>query len=177
MKKSLFAFSAVCLMMACNESNKEEQPKAEIGPDPGSAVSIVDEARKAIDEQNKSYGDGFAKMDSSLFLDHYTEDACIMPGGAPKLCGREGLLGFFHAGTQKMGVRNIAVTTDEVFGTEEAMVEVGQYQLYSDSAKTKPTEKGKFIVVWKKVDGKWKMHRDIFNPSPEDAPPAPAAAK
>ena len=34
-------------------------------------------------------------------------------------------------------------------------------------------EKGKFIVVWKEENGKWKMHRDIWN---SDAPPPPPPA-
>jgi len=24
-------------------------------------------------------------------------------------------------------------------------------------------DKGKYIVIWKKVDGEWKYYRDIFN--------------
>ena len=173
MKRILFTLSAACLLAACNESAKQETPQASVGPDPS---SMVDEARKAIAENNQTYGESFAKGDSTLFLSHYTADACIMPPDAPKLCGKEGVMGFFNYGTQKMGVKNIVVTTDEVFGSDQAMVEVGQYELFGDSARTKSMEKGKFIVVWKKEDGKWKMHRDIFNALPP-AEPAPAKAK
>ena len=27
----------------------------------------------------------------------------------------------------------------------------------------KEIDKGKYIVLWKMEDGKWKLHRDIFN--------------
>lgn len=171
MKRTVFAMALLCMAAACNEAKKEETPKAEVSADP---ASVIGEARKAIDEMNLTYGDGFAKKDSSLFLSHYTSDGCIMPPNGPKLCGKEGLMGFFNAGIHQMGVGNITVKSDEVFGSEDAMVEIGQYQLFADSAKTKSVDKGKYIVVWRKEDGKWKMHRDIFNSSPAEAPPAPA---
>jgi ketosteroid isomerase-like protein len=45
---------------------------------------------------------------------------------------------------------------DENFVTEEGLFEI----------KTKedaPIDKGKYLVLWKKEDGKWKLHRDISN--------------
>jgi ketosteroid isomerase-like protein len=131
----------------------------------------LDSAKLQIAEMNKTYGDGFAKGDSSLFLNHYTKDACVMPPQAPKLCGAQGVGGFFNAAKNLMGVRNITVVADEITGGPTEVVEVGQYELFGDSAKTKSLDKGKYIVVWKEEDGKWKMHRDIFNTS--NAPAAP----
>lgn len=120
------------------------------------------EAKAAIAESNKTYGDGFTKGDATLFTSKYTKDGCIMPAGAPKLCGPEAL-GMFFQGAQAMGVKNIALTTEEVMGGPDAVVETGTYELLGEANQN--LDKGKFIVIWKMEDGKWKMHRDIFNSS------------
>jgi len=38
----------------------------------------------------------------------------------------------------------------------------------------KTVETGKYIEVWRRINGKWLMVRDIWN---DDAPPAPATAE
>jgi hypothetical protein len=35
----------------------------------------------------------------------------------------------------------------------------------------KVLDKGKYIVIWKKEDGTWKLHRDIWTTSVPPAPP------
>lgn len=45
----------------------------------------LDEARKAISESNEIYFQSFVKGDSSLFIERYAKDCCIMPPGAPEI--------------------------------------------------------------------------------------------
>jgi ketosteroid isomerase-like protein len=116
---------------------------------------------------NTAYGAAFAKGDSSLFLDCYVEDACVMPANSPALCGKRGLLAFYNFG-YKAGVRNIVFHTAALFGmTDEYVTEQGTYDMFD--ADSKPLGKGKYLVVWKKTGSGWKMYRDMFN---SDAPPA-----
>ena len=49
--------------------------------------------------------------------------------------------------------------------------EVGRYAL---SGQVGDIDHGKYIVVWKKVGGQWKLHRDIFNS--DVAPPSAGGA-
>ena len=53
-----------------------------------------------------------------------------------------------------------------VWGTEELVTEVGSYTMTDKAGKE--IDKGKYIDLWKMEDGKWKLHRDIFN---SDMPP------
>lgn len=154
MKKMMIIALSGLLFVACK--------KAEATP------YDLTEVKAAIAESNKTYSEGFAKGDEKLFTNKYTKDGCIMPTSAPKLCGTEAL-GMFFKGAQAMGVKNIVLTTEEVMGSLEAVVETGTYELLGEANTS--LDKGKFIVVWKKEDGKWKMHRDIFNTSV----PAPVA--
>ena len=53
--------------------------------------------------------------------------------------------------------------------------EVGVYTFTDDKGVV--FDKGKFIVLWKNVDGKWKLFRDIFNSDMPPPPPPPAPKK
>jgi ketosteroid isomerase-like protein len=86
------------------------------------------------------------------------------------MCGTQAIKGFFNMAT-KMGTKGITITTEEVMGSKEAVIEIGKYELFAENNVS--VEKGKFIVIWKEENGKWKMHRDIWN---SDTPPPPAPA-
>ena len=49
----------------------------------------LEEAKKAIAASNAIYFESFAKNDSSIFINCYSEDACIMAPFASQSCGRE----------------------------------------------------------------------------------------
>ena len=57
-------------------------------------------------------------------------------------------------------------------GVGKTAYEVGKYQLFADGDQM--ADQGKYIVTWKQVEGKWKLHRDIWNTS---LPPQKAEAK
>src|SRR5579863_5264725 len=50
----------------------------------------VAEAKNAIAASNALYFESFEKNDSSIFINSYAEDACIMAPNAPVVCGRGG---------------------------------------------------------------------------------------
>jgi ketosteroid isomerase-like protein len=66
----------------------------------------------------------------------------------------------------------VTLTAKEVETHGTTAIEVGAYKITGPGQQVLDT--GKYIVVWKKEDGQWKLHRDIFNTSVAAAP-APAA--
>ena len=164
MKKIILPFAALgisALLFSCNN----EAEKTEAAAD----TFNLDSVRNEIAASNATFGSGFATGDSALFVSHYTSDACINPGNMPKICGMAGINAYFNGG-YKMGIRGIKIITGELFGSKEGVTETGTYEIFAD--KNVSVDKGKFIVFWKQENGKWKMHRDIWN---SDLPlPAPA---
>jgi ketosteroid isomerase-like protein len=162
MKKIFFNVAAIAftaILFSCNNEGAKTETVA--------AAFNLDSAKAAIGASNASYGNCFASGDSVLFVSHYTSDACISPSNMPKMCGPQAINAFFSGG-YKMGIRNIKLTTAEVMGGKDAVVETGAYEILGDKGVS--FDKGKFIVVWKEENGKWKMHRDIWN---TDMPAAP----
>lgn len=128
----------------------------------------LDSAKAAIAASNKVFGASFGTGDSTAFVNLYTSDGCMYPPNMPKMCGPATITAFFNEG-YKGGIRNITLTTEEVMGGKDGVIETGKYEVFI--ANNVSVEKGKFIVAWKEENGKWKMHRDTWN---SDAPPPPA---
>ena len=135
---------------------------------PEATAFSLDSVKAAIAASNKVFGECWATGDSVKFAGCYSADACINPPNLPRMCGSKAISAFFNGGYQ-MGIRNIKITTEEVMGGPDVVAEIGVYEMFAD--KNVSIDKGKFIVAWKQEDGKWKMHRDVWN---SDAPP-PAA--
>jgi ketosteroid isomerase-like protein len=101
-----------------------------------------------------------AKGDSVAMAAAYSTDGSVMLDNMPSVKGKDQLAtvwgGYFRAGLSK-----IDLTTLEVWGDENYITEEGVFEI-----KTKDDvqiDKGKYIVLWKKEDGKWKLHRDLSN--------------
>ena len=60
----------------------------------------------------------------------------------------------------KSGITSVDLRTIEVWGTEGLITEEGALSLFAGETEA---DQGKYIVLWKKEDGKWKFFRDIFN--------------
>lgn len=128
-------------------------------------------ARKAIDSTNTIFGNLVAKGDSVGLAALYTSDGKIMGSNMPTASGRNAIQSTFGGMFAAMGPIGLNLTAEEVNGTEELVSEVGVYTMTKDG---KEIDKGKYIVLWKMEDGKWKLHRDIFN-SDLPCPPPPSA--
>jgi ketosteroid isomerase-like protein len=128
-----------------------------------------DPVRDDIAKVNQQYGQAFATGDSSLFINAYALDACMMAPNAPILCGPDALLRIYKF-IRKTGVRNITFTTVDLFGqTKDYVTEQGTYEMFD--ADSHSLGKGKYLVLWKKTTEGWKMYRDMFN---SNEPPKPA---
>ena len=116
-------------------------------------------ARKEIEEANRNFMDLVAKGDSVGLANAYTTDAKFMSAGAPAVVGRANIQKAM-SGIVKSGITKVDLRLKEVFGTEDLIAEEGELTLY---VKNDAVSEEKYIVLWKKEDGKWKLFRDIFN--------------
>ena len=62
-----------------------------------------------------------------------------------------------------MGIQGLKLQSLEVEIIGDTAFEVGTYQLVVEGGAE--ADSGKFIVVWKNVDGQWRLHRDMINTS------------
>lgn len=131
-------------------------------PENATHESTLADVEKAIRESNEIYFQSFVKNDSSIFIQRYATDACIMAPNAPKMCGHEAVAIFFRNAYDKYGLRNGKFITTAIYGDgKEYATEEGLWQSFDADGKL--FDDGKFLVLWKKTPAGWKMYRDSFS--------------
>ena len=111
----------------------------------------------AANERFVSY---FMAKDAQSLGEHYTPGGQLMPTGSPIISGHAAIAEFW-AGAFEMGLASVDLQTLELEQHGSTAIEVGTYTLgLPDGTQA---DQGTYLVVWKKVDGEWKMHRDIWD--------------
>ena len=113
----------------------------------------------------------FGARDAQRAAALFTEDARLMAEGMPTFQGREAIRGFF-GGAIAQGVVAARFTTQEVDGDDEQALEIGRYELFAalPNGERVCVDDGRYFVAWRRIDGAWRMYRDMFN----RATPVPA---
>jgi uncharacterized protein (TIGR02246 family) len=97
----------------------------------------------------------------------YTKDALVLAPGSPMIEGREGIAKMWQ-GILDSGFTDLDLQAREIVVVGGTAYETGTFEgtVVTDDGETKAA--GKYIVVWKKQDGRWKLHRDIWNETPTE---------
>ena len=127
----------------------------------------ADDVKAEMEASNKMFTQAWEKKDAVGVAARYTADAQLFPTGSEILKGNAAVQAFWKAGIDVGMAATAKFTTLEAEQHGETAIEVGQAELLDAQGKNLDTVK--YIVIWKKVDGKWKMHRDIWN---TNTPPA-----
>jgi ketosteroid isomerase-like protein len=161
---SFFSVIAICsvLLAACGD-------KPATGDNTKPAFDIA-AAKKIIDSTNTVFMGLVAKSDSAGLAAMYTADGKMMGANMPSASGTSAIKSAFGGMFAAMGSIGLNLTAEEVNGNEEMVSEVGVYTMTQGG---KEIDKGKYIVLWKMEDGKWKLHRDCFNSDWPCPPPPP----
>ena len=125
------------------------------------------ETQDAIAAADESLVNAFARRDAAGIAALYTEDGQILPSNSDPICGKKAIEGFWGA-VLNMGIAAVELRTTESEDCGDAAVEVGSYGM--QGADGQALDRGKYMVMWKREAGQWRLHRDIFNTSL----PAPA---
>jgi uncharacterized protein (TIGR02246 family) len=116
-------------------------------------------SRTDIAAVNRAFEEAARKRDTERLAALYTADAIVMPPDAPFVRGREDIKQIWGAAIQQMGLKEIRLNTLDLEVMGDTGYEVGEAVLTLESGGVT----AKYVVVWKKVDGQWRLHRDIWN--------------
>jgi uncharacterized protein (TIGR02246 family) len=124
-------------------------------------------SRQDIDNVNQRLSQAVQDGDAAAAAALYTEDGKFLAPNADFLSGRDAIQGFFQAVIDS-GIKGLNLSTLELEVQGDTAHEVGTYELVADGGAV--ADSGKFIVIWKRFDGTWRLHRDMINTSrPADA--------
>jgi len=114
-----------------------------------------------IEEANKTFIDTRNSGDPEAMSMLYTLDAKLLPANGASIEGREAIKAYWTEGMAQAS-SELVLETVSAEGYGELAIEEGRYKVKVGSQEV---DKGKYIVTWKKEDGQWKLHQDIWNSS------------
>jgi uncharacterized protein (TIGR02246 family) len=119
-------------------------------------------AQKAkIEAMNAKWAELFNKDDFDGIAKLYTADATAFPPGSPMVRGRAAIGKMWKSLAEQAGRPRLTTLDVKRLGPTAAR-EIGTFSLTTKGPSPKEIS-GKYLVVWEKVLGKWKLSADIWN--------------
>ncbi len=120
--------------------------------------AMAQSVKTSIDQANQTFSAAFAKGDAASLAALYTEQATILPPGAPMMKGRKNIEAFRKEAMSTLKNLKLKAVDVESFGTTTAR-EIGTF-----TADAGPQQVvGKYVVIWKKSGKSWHLSTDIWN--------------
>ena len=114
-----------------------------------------------IQKLNDQFSAAFNKGDAATLAAMYAEDAVVLPAGSPMVRGRDAIQAFWKQGAEQLGGMQLTTVDIQPLGSEAAR-EIGTFVLMT-KGQSPQTLEGKYVVVWRRIGGAWKLGTDIWN--------------
>jgi len=111
----------------------------------------------------KSFSEAYINADYDVLTNMYSTDGKIFPAGTDIIEGHEAIK---KRWTLPKGAKIVShkITPKEIKIIDDYAYDYGYYEGSSSNKKGIVTPfKGKYVIVWKKVDDNWKIYLDIWN--------------
>ena len=162
MKKQNTSFFAIALLAtslsfsSCSETKTAEtQVVADVAPD-------MDAVKAKIQEKENAFAVAQAAGDVESLIALFTDDAISMGNDQEALVGKEAIRADMKASAAKRVAGNtVSFEVSEVLGSEDLVTEIGFST--DKNVKGEVISKGKYMAIWKKVNGEYLVYRDIYN--------------
>ena len=131
------------------------------------AVSAFSQSKdeQKIRELDKAWSQAAADKDLDKTVSYYADDASVLPFNAPIATGKDQIRQVWQHLMSSPGFSlSFAPSKIDVAKSGDGAYEIGTFQLKTNDPKGNAiTTDGKYVVVWKKINGHWKAEADIFN--------------
>jgi ketosteroid isomerase-like protein len=153
MKSRITTIVLLFLVLLVNSCKNETSVKIE---SESAAIDLV-KVRELLQEMDDQFSENFNNADSVALAEHYAKE-----GTWGSIKGKDNLISAWGKSIRyanNNGTPNVNFKISSVSSDGEFVVEIGSYEFLDLNYTVKST--GKYLVVRKLEDGKWKMYRDI----------------
>lgn len=119
----------------------------------------------SIDSLNQGFNAAVAARDTDAVVSIYSDDARVMPAHMPEAVGKDAIRRAW-AGLLSFPGLELSITDNGRIIAEagDQVVEHGAYRMKFQGPNGQPVEDvGKYVAVFKKVEGAWKIVVDTWN--------------
>ena len=114
--------------------------------------------RNAIEAANKRFAEALGKGEAGKIADMYADGARVLPPNSPMVQERQSIQEFWQTIINMGAKLSLSTATVEAHG--DVVHEVGTYEMILPDNKR---DSGKYVVIWKREKGDWKLAVDIWN--------------
>ncbi|MFW6202072.1 MAG: YybH family protein [Gemmatimonadota bacterium] len=127
------------------------------------AAPDLDAERQAILEIDEQWAQAALDRDPAGFASVYAEGGRLMPPNAPSAVGPEAVEGMMTQVLSEGTTLEISPSEVHVARAGDLAYDIGTYEMTVETPDGTIEDEGKYLVVWEKVDGEWKVKADMFN--------------
>jgi uncharacterized protein (TIGR02246 family) len=118
--------------------------------------------KASIEAANRNWMNAFNNADAAALASLYTTPGQLLPANGDVVQGTNAIRDFWQS-VMNMGIKEAVLETIEAEDLGDTAIEGGRYRLLVANGSV--ADAGKYIVIWKKDGGTWKLHRDIWTTS------------
>ena len=119
--------------------------------------------KEAASKVQQWYSQAFEQNDPSVLTDHYSMKCCLMPNGDRLISSKEGHNEYWQKTFDSGFVKPVVVVAELEQHSEDYGTEIGTFVINGKSEKGEFSKRGKYVRVWKREEGEWRIHRNIYN--------------
>lgn len=145
------------LLSSCNSNPPEsgKESKEITGFDINAAQAIVQ-------EKTNRFTAAHITKDTAYLNRIFTDDARVLPPNSDIVTGKKAI-SQLNTDWVNYGIHEFEEVSTSFYGNAEYVIDEGTYRLiYGDD---NIVDSGKYINIWKSIDGEWKIYSNIWNTS------------
>jgi uncharacterized protein (TIGR02246 family) len=161
MSNRLILLTASALLLTSCDAGT---PPADSPPGQATALAGSSADEEAIRAKVDLWHQLIKSRDSAAIAQLYTDDGAVMPPNTAIGIGQGAIQQTWDAMMQTPGF-DLAIVPEQIVvsSSGDMAMDRGTYRLAVAPEGVKTVDTGKYVVVWRKVDGEWKAAADIFN--------------
>ena len=147
-------FASCLILISCNTGNADK-----VTSEKEAEANTFDKqgAKKFLDSMNAKFSQQIAAGDSIALASHYWPDAELLLDNSDVIKGNDILSAW--GSSIRSGLKEMNFYTTDITGSSTFLIETGNYEMKGENKSM--LDKGKYVVVWEKRKGEWRLYRDI----------------
>lgn len=152
------------LAIACSAAALSACDRTTVADDKRVAQADAAADEQAIRSTNERWLQLIRAKDAAAIAQLYADDGAVMPPNEKAASGRESIEHWWSSSMQMPGF-DLTFETDQLVVSQagDMALDRGTYRFAATPPGGAIDDSGKYVVVWRKVDGEWKVAADIFN--------------
>jgi len=124
--------------------------------------------REEILAANRRFTSAVASRDTQTIAQFYADDGMVLPNGGEPVSGRAAIERFWRQAIDSFGLKSLQLETLKVEPHGDVVVEIGRCSVTMEPGGE--TDRGSYMVIWRKEHGNLKVVADIWNSSSPQKP-------